>query len=54
MKKTYIQPSTQTMRVETPDLMEGSTLSIYGSTANEENKLLGRGRGRDIWDDEEE
>ena len=53
MKKTYIQPSTQTMRVETPDLMEGSTLSIYGS-ANEENRLLGRGRNRDIWDDEEE
>ncbi len=53
MKKTYISPSTLTVRVETLNMIAQSTLEIKG-TGNDESLLLGRGHNSNLWDDEDE
>ena len=50
MKKTYIAPETQVMKVELQHMIANSPLPIKGTTSNASDLL---GRGGSDWDDED-
>lgn len=53
MKKRYNTPTTKIVDINAESILAGSTVGVYGD-ANENNAVLSKRTGSDMWDDDDE